>query len=489
MCAAVTAFAGGRALEMKKESGDPAAVTFGNHLRAIRTKLGMNMRTLAERSGGRLKYDRVAKWEQGINRPRSYEDAIALCDALGLGPHSDERAQLLWLAGEWIERVARLEGLPAARCRRLWGRTELVDELTGIFADPRAPRIILLAAFGGYGKTELARHVAELLSNSGAFVDVVWISLKMHDFQFTLKRIELLDVPFEPSLSIITPMLLHRLACRSRDELVSRLASEPILIVIDNLESLPDVDREGAVSLVHRLIGNGPSRALFTSRFDIVTPYVYKPSIRGLSLRATVDLLRDEAHHAAYRTELSGADHELLRRIWDLTRGMPLALHLVVGQSLHYELTQVVEHLETAGANRPDEQFYAYLFRQAWRELGVEARTLLVYLGTSTRGRQTVPQLLGIAPAPGIRFQATGLHQALGELAMWFLIEREELTGLQSQDTIIAYEIHPLTRSFILSQEMREQWETVLDEDQLRAAAYAKHREILRQSLGDQVTQ
>ena len=50
--------------------------------------------------------------------------------------------------------------LPAARCRRLWGREQLFGELLARLPEPRSARIVLLAVVGGYGKIELARALA-----------------------------------------------------------------------------------------------------------------------------------------------------------------------------------------------------------------------------------------------------------------------------------------------------------------------------------------
>ncbi len=114
--------------------GDDTA--FGPYLRRIREERGLDRKELAARAG--VKYDTLAKWEQHESQPRpqNYATTVKLADALGLAQFSEERATLFWLAGEWIERAERLEGVPAARCRRLWGRTELIDEVEGFLQDP-----------------------------------------------------------------------------------------------------------------------------------------------------------------------------------------------------------------------------------------------------------------------------------------------------------------------------------------------------------------
>lgn len=453
--------------------------TFGDYLRQVRSTLGLSRKDAVRRAG--IAYWRFAKWESNDNRPSDYDTVVKLCDGLGLAPLSEERRTLFWLAGEWIERVEQKEGVPAPRCRKLWGRTELIDEVVGCFQRQDGPRIVLLAAFGGYGKTELARYVAEKQSTVPAFVDVAWVSLKREEFQYTLGTVTVVPPTFELSLAGIVRVLTHRLSCQSEGKVRSRLAQEAILVVIDNLETLLPVDREAVISYVHGLIGNGPSRAMVTSRFDLTAPYLYKPPFPGLSLSASIDLLRDEARHLPRSLQLRNASRETLERIWTLTNGMPLALHMVVGQSQHYELEQVITTLEAARARGSDEAFYSFLCQQAWQELSPHAQALLVFMAVATRAPQTSLQLLGTSPRAGVHFDAATLPRALAELSLWFLVERVETPGYERE---LAYDLHPLTRGFVLKPETRSQWEHTLHEEDLIATARRKHEEILRLGLG-----
>ena len=451
---------------------------FGDYLKRLRQAVGLSRQELAKKLT--LSESTIAKWEQDETRPRprDYDTVVQLCDALGLAQLSERRAKLFWLAGKWIERVERLDGLPAPRCRKLWGRTELLDEVIGKLQDPAAPRIVLLSAYGGYGKTELARYIAEKLVEAHVFLDAAWVSLKQEEFHFTLGKVSPVPLAFEPSRATIVRRLMHRFACRSEGELQTRLGTEALLLVIDNLETLPMGEREAVVSDVHRVIGTGPSRAIFTSRFDVTVPYVYKPPVAGLSLAASDALLRDEAHYFSGAAELRTAGPEAIRQIWELTAGAPLALHLVVGQSQRYELRQVLVNLREARAHGRCDDFYQFLHEQAWRELGIAAQTLLVFMSTATRAPQTSLQLLGVSASAEVTFDEQTLHEALGELTRWFLVERTEPGEM---DRARAYGLHPLTRTFVLSQEMRGRWEAELHltETSLREAATRKHQEIL----------
>jgi hypothetical protein len=340
----------------------------------------------------------------------------------------------------------------------------------------------MIAQGPGYGKTEFARYIAEQSIKFGIFVDCAWLSFKREEFEFTLGKIRLLEASLEPSLQSMERRLMYRLSCRGRSELKSRLRSEPILIVVDNLESLPVEDRERAVNLVHDLIGGGKSRAIFTSRFDVTVPYVYKPPFGGLSSPATMNLLREEAARFYPRAQqLRSASEEELMEIWKLTNGMALALHMVVAQAQHYELDRVIKNLKEARASGPDEDFYTFLYYQAWREISKKARALLVYMGTATQAPQTSLQLLGISPAAGFTFDEVTLHEALAELSRWFLIERVKPIGV----SYIAYDLHSLTRSFLLNPEIREKWEKKIKVEEMFREATRKHKEILEKGIGE----
>lgn len=269
----------------------------------LRANAGLTRKELARRSG--LTYDRLAKWEKGENRPSDYQIAVRLADALGLPKSSFDRARLFWLSGEWVERFAGGGGIPAPRCRHVFGRSEELDGVVAKLLNPNPNfRVIVISAFGGYGKTEFARLVASHTLTQGAFSDAVWITLKTSELQIGTGQINPLKPSTTPSLADVMTALLHRLSSRSEDELAARLAAEPILLVIDNLESLPVREREATLSFLQRLLGTGPSRSLVTTRFDVVASYVYKPPFGGLTKSASIALLQDEAHAAVRVTDL-----------------------------------------------------------------------------------------------------------------------------------------------------------------------------------------
>ena len=449
---------------------------FGEFLKSLREKRGLKPKELA--SEAEIKPNTYSRYEQGRNRPSSYWIIQRISDALGLERFSEERARLFWLAGEWIERATPSEGLPGPRCNHLWGRTELISEVVGTLLDPQGLHIVLLSAFGGYGKTELARYVSVDLVEKNEFKDAAWLSLKQEEYEFSLGEVQPILNPISPSISSVFQGLMYRLMCQTEEQVKGRLQSEPLLIIFDNIESLPPSQREILLSSTQQLLGNGPSRAIFTSRFDLTAPYIAKPNFPGLDYFATSSLLRDEARpRLPAAAQLFNASEEQFGLIWELTKGMPLALHLVVGQSQHYELNTVIKNLREGRASGSDEALYEFLFRQGWQELGKEARSLLVYLGTVTQVPQATPQLIGLKPASDITLDERTLSESLAKLLSWKIIER---VAPNHPGQMITYDLHPLTRSFVRNPDIRSGWEKEFDEEWLHKEGTRKHEELFR---------
>ncbi len=368
---------------------------------------------------------------------------------------------------------AALGSLPAPRCRTLWGREGFIEDTCRMLTARNGARIVLLAALGGYGKTECARAIAERLVVEEHFRAVAWVDLN--------SVVESDDSA--GSLNLVTRTILSRLACVTESDLRGQLQQEPTLIVLDGMESVDGATRGRVAERLHRWLGNGPSRALITSRVDIVAPYLERPAFPGLDVRASVSMLRSEAEISLQATQLRDAPVSDIERICELTAGMPLALHQVVGQSQHYELQQVIAHLESARMHGTSDQFYAYLCQPAWRELSRTAKALLVYLAVATRTPQTARQLHDVELADDIVFDPFTLADALAELTTWFLVQRVLSHGTDDEPT---YTLHPTTRGFVHSAEMRVQWaaELGLTERDLLDAATSRHVQIIDAAIG-----
>ena len=132
--------------------------------------------------------------------------------------------------------------------------------------------------------------------------------------------------------------------------LEGRLHHAPHLIVVDNLETVADV--ETLLPALARLAN--PSKFLLTSR-DAFSGQaeIYHFPVPELAEADATALIRAEARLRNLRhvTEASDAD---LRPLVDTVGGNPLALRLVTGQLYLFALPQVIENLrEACAANGP----------------------------------------------------------------------------------------------------------------------------------------
>lgn len=376
-------------------------------------------------------------------------------------------------------RLPSLADLPAPRCRALVGRERFIDDVCAQLRDAAGPRILLLAAFGGYGKTEAARAIAERMLVEQRFGAVVWIDLSgMTNSSDTTRSGATLTAEG------VTRSVLSQTACTSEGALRTHLLSNTSLLVLDGLDSVDGFARNDVVERLYRWLGSGSSRALITSRVDVVAPYLWRPDFPGLDLPAAEALLRDEAMHTPQAAQLRDASPPVIERIWELTLGMPLALHQVIGQCQRYELQQVVAHLEAAQTHGASDEFYAFLCQPAWRDLSRNARALLVYLAVATRIPQTTRQLEGIVLPNGITFDSSTVADALAELTACFLVQRTLPTSFDDEPT---YTLHPTTRAFVNSPTMRRQWlaDLSFDEHDVFDAAFRQHQALVDLSIGN----
>ena len=456
---------------------------FATRLIKVRIKQGMTRKEVAKVA--EIKREAYYKYEQGVNRPGSYHIVERICDGMRLEKFSADRAALFWLAGEWIERVDRMEGFPGARCRKFYGYRTLMEQIIDQLQDPKGTHMVLLKALGGYGKTELARRIATwLVDREKTFAYPVWVNLKKWEYEHTLGQIQSVYRPVKPVFLNVLSYLKNRLMCHTEAEAKSLLQQKPILIVIDNLESFPEMERGILLNTIHEWLGNGPSRAIITSRYQLIAPYLYQPNFTGLGLEITRSFLMEEAlARLAPSSDLVHASEGQVKEIWEMTRGMPLALHLVVGQCSQYELKRVITNLREARAEGPDNGFYTFLFRQAWQEIGTAARGLLAFIGTTSLTPQTRLQLEGVNLKEGFALQGHNLDQALAELSRWYLVDMVQMPGGQSAKS--AYDLHPLVRFFVESSEIQAQWGAEFTEQKLHQEATRKHQEILDAVLGE----
>lgn len=323
-----------------------------------------------------------------------------------------------------------------------------LDHLTDLFCVPGPPWLVALAGMGGIGKTTLADAVVRRVIQRKEFDDVGWVTAQQKSFHATKG----LRSSVQPAITV--DELLRSLLTQFLPEtqLTTALSTEDLqrllrayldgnryLIVIDNLETLTDVE---TLLTTLRNLAN-PTKFLLTSRESLFGEVdVYHFSVPELSGPLTLNLVRQEAK-LRNLPDLLAADDKLLQPIVETVGGNPLAIRLVVGQSHVHPLTEVLDNLRAA-RGQTIENLYTYIYRQAWDALDELARrTLLVMPLVSNLGgtREHIGKVSQLEPRAVVT--------ALDQLVRLNLVDSRG--GLNER----RYTIHNLTASFLHEQVIR----------------------------------
>lgn len=367
-------------------------------------------------------------------------------------PHSDRNFARRYRLGlqklrEHLQRqemAARQQAATAHLCRhlpppdyaRLFGVESLLSRLLIWAAAPDGLPFFSLEGMGGIGKTSIARAAAHQMAALGQWADVLWVSARQYDLDVEHGRLQ----PTTRAAQTFADIALHlseqlgqlHLAGLPGEVKLERLQpvlkANPHLIIIDNLETLADVD-----TLIPRLepLAN-PTRFLLTSRHTMSRfPYVHTLPVPDLSLADSQRLIESEL---ARRHKLSPLTSNQMEMIYQTVGGLPLALKLIAAQLARRPFAQALSWLQQADLADP----YIFIYRHAWHSLSPLAQRLLVDImeigpdGENWEGLELLSGLDGVA-----------LGTAVDELIDVSLLETSH-----QQDALL-YRLHRLTVTFL----------------------------------------
>ena len=204
----------------------------------------------------------------------------------------------------------------------LLGRDEVLARVVALLAAPDA-RLITLTGPGGSGKTRLS--VAAAAEVGDAFADGVHFIPLSGATSAESMWIALAEVLLQPGVS------------RSRDQLLAQVAHQRLLLVLDNLEQIPDADRVVA----DLLAAAAGVTVLATSRRPLHLRFEHDVAVPPLSLRgdrhespsAAVQLFCLHAQMVRSSFELDGAAADAVAAICARLDGLPLAIELAAARS------------------------------------------------------------------------------------------------------------------------------------------------------------
>jgi hypothetical protein len=332
--------------------------------------------------------------------------------------------------------------------QELIGVNEHLRHLRDTLVSPEPPWIVSISGIGGIGKTSLADALVRQIIRQGFYNDFGWVSGRQNFFNLggSIKEIKKPALTMAALVEALVGQLLG-LGVRQLSvegafaALENRLKESPHLIVIDNLETL--LDLETLLPTLRRL--TNPSKFLLTSRKSLYTEaHLYHFSLPQLSETNVLQLIRAEARQR-HLPHLVEASDEVLKPIYATVGGNPLAVRLIVGQSHIHHLSAVLYDL-TQARGKKAENLYRYIYRRAWDNLDEVTRHAFLFMplmapqGDSFEHLQIMSQL-----------ESHELRCALELLVTLNLVDvTRRLNEWQ-------YSIHNLTRSFLQEQVVKWQ--------------------------------
>lgn len=356
--------------------------------------------------------------------------------------------QEMELAARGAHRAALESRLPLPTYTSLVGAEAQIDHLMHLLTSPDGSSLVLLDGIGGIGKTSLADALLRRVIAQGIVADVAWISAQQQHFHLDgrLKDIPRSILTADGFIDELADLVLADRAARlGREQKLAavraRMNQAAHLVVLDNLELMPDVDR---LLPWLRLI-TGPSKFLLISRHSFYAePGVYHLRLAELSETDALRLVRQEAR-LRNLPEVAHASEASLLPIYQTVGGNPLALRLIVGQTHVHPLSVVLADL-AAARGQSVESLYTYIYRRAWDHLDELCRRALLAMPLVSEHGGNLDYLAQISQLP-----PDDLRHGLSTLVNLNLVDsRGDLNQRR-------YTIHNLTRSFLLEQVVRWQ--------------------------------
>lgn len=363
-------------------------------------------------------------------------------------------ARALWTLEQAAQKDAELRrsqcarNIPPPSYARLFGFDETFERLCAALTDAGGPWLVSIEGLGGLGKTALAHRAAAWAADGNYFADIAWETLQQQQFATWSGIIEGLGarqpLTYEALLDSIAIQLGYsELSGKSPAQQVARmqavLKQQPHLVVVDGLETQSDRD-----ALVPRLweLAN-PTRFLFTSRYSLCAlSHVFCLTLNELSEGDSLALLRYEGTERDVRT-IAEADDAMLRRIYAVTGGHPLAIKLVVGQARTLPLERALVQLQQV-AGRQYEDLYRFIYWRSWEMLNDDARRVLLAMPALAASGGYWENLQAATS-----LEAARLDAAIEQLAAMSLLQT---AGRDEK----RYTIHRLTYTFIMSELLGE---------------------------------
>ncbi|MFO1430984.1 MAG: tetratricopeptide repeat protein [Candidatus Competibacteraceae bacterium] len=320
-----------------------------------------------------------------------------------------QNTPLLTAQAESAVAPVRRNNLPTLQEAGFFGRSRELWEIEREFV--KGTRRLAITSFGGQGKSYLAAEAGRWLQRTGMFRRVCWIS---YDAFQGIDAVEF-------AISVLATVVEKNLP--DVQSATQALQTEPVLLILDNLESLETQPLRELLGVAKEWSEAGESRVLITTRMaNLEYPdYCYLP-LKGLDQEDALDYFQALAKLPP-EPKLPLPERETLLDLFEQVDFHPLSIGLLAQQLKFRQIAELGERLETLLLETPDNPLLASL-NLSLERLTPEARQRLPRLGVF-QGGAFESRLLEITELA--KSDWAGLQQ---ELATTGLIQIEPIPGI-----------------------------------------------------------
>jgi hypothetical protein len=310
--------------------------------------------------------------------------------------------------------------------------------------------IVVVCGPGGIGKTTIAAQIVKASADLG-FLKPLGDSAKVMIYQNgEIKKID------EPALldwdhfintlikQLGAPSLIRSQIKKKIDWIRRQLILESYLLLIDNLETLENA--RNLIFELRKVVVGTKSRVLITYRYTDVGELENVSTVNVISLSPSDSFrfLENELKVRGYQTVDEwlyerGETKEILKQVLGLTRGLPLAIQLVVGLRSSLPLSTIYYSLGNVASDSRIDDLYHFLYATEIQQISEDSKITLYKLFSQQDGwfASDLTNYLGKFPEQELR--------ELTRYSLLYALNRERDNGKRED----FFYIHPMLQRFL----------------------------------------